>query len=435
LNSQQQLILKRTLVATILVFMGLVLLQDLFPFKKFSPLVGVHEVPKDTTFSWENWKAGKYQSRRDAYLAQCFNLRNDFVRLHNSIQYYLLGKSEVKQVVLARQHHLMDKKQVESYLGLDALPAKEIERTAFYLKKVQDTLQTLDKKIFVVMVPEKPIIYPELIPRTFKKNPSPNNYEMWKARFDQEGVSYIDLVTYFQQLKNKGTKHLFPRRGSQWSTYGAALGLQYTIDHFNTVYNKNQLGKIHIQNEVYKRIDSTDLDLYLPLNLLQSAITDTLLYPQCTLHRKSTSPPRATFIADNSFIKWTDLGICNLFDSCIYLRQNREIISSTQKTQPSHFSPRELLEKNDWFIVVCATSNLDELGWNLIQQLYFHFYPQAPGRILYDRYYQKKIRITMEDIKREESWYNSIVEKAEKNNRLVDKQLYLDAVWIVEHQK
>ena len=45
------------------------------------------------------------------------------------------------------------------------------------------------------------------------------------------------------------------------------------------------------------------------------------------------------------------------------------------------------------------------------------------------------IHKVMESIKNQEVWYNSIVEKAEKNGCDVDEQLYKDALWVINDQK
>ena len=48
---------------------------------------------------------------------------------------------------------------------------------------------------------------------------------------------------------------------------------------------------------------------------------------------------------------------------------------------------------------------------------------------------QEHIHKVMESIKNQEVWYNSIVEKAEKNGCDVDEQLYKDALWVINDQK
>jgi hypothetical protein len=434
LKPHHQLILKRTLVATILVFMGLVILQDLFQFKKVWPLAGAPPPPADTSFSWENWKARKYQTRRDLYISQGFHLRSDFVRFYNSLEYTFFGKSTTNRVVIARQHHLMDKKQVEAYLGYNVIPEKDIENTGIWVHKIQDTLAKLHKKIYVVLVPDQPTIYPELIPPHLKKIQPQNNYELYQRVFKKYKVNCIDLVTYFKQLKNQGDPHLFPPRGSQWGKYGAALGLAYTLNELDAAYPEN-LTNLVIKGKVYTAADSVDMDLYHLLNLWAGNVADSIAQPIYEPPIKSGAQPRAVFIADDAMEAWLPFGITQMFTNTTYVKYNKEIITDTTTGTPNQITPGEWIEKNDLFLVVCKVSHLDQLGWGFIPQIYFHFYPQAPGRILYDTHYQKKIRTTMDDIQAEKNWYNLVIEKAEKNNRTIDKQLYLDAVWIVEHQK
>lgn len=419
-------------MATIIFILGLVILQDLFQFKNLTPLAGYYTNPNDVVFSWQDWKQGKYQQQKEEYLSKCFHLRDDFVRLNNTLHYSLFKTSNIDWVVFGKQHQLMDKKQVDAYLGKDAIPIEEIKQTTQYLKEVQDTLKKLGKQIFVVVPPNKPSIYPEYIPKTFDAKEVENNYESFTREFKKNNINYIDLVEYFKQLKLSGKKDLFAISGSHWNTNGAANGLIYTMKYINSYYNQT-LGSLEIKSEPYKKERWADLDIYATLNLFSTSTNDTTIDPELIINTKPSPRPKALFITDSFFDAWIDMGVYEFFDSTTYYFYNDNIIGKDRNGTNKKLSTEESLDKYDVFVVLCNESNMDDLGWGFIQQLHLHFFPKAPVNILYDKYYQKKVRSTMDFIKKDTAWHHDIEKKAAQNNLFIDKQLYLDAVWSIHN--
>lgn len=420
-------------MASIIFVLGLVILQDLFQFKKVIPLAGYYTNPKDVAFTWQDWKQGKYQQQKEEYLSKCFHLREDLVRLYNSIHYSLFKTSNIDWVVFGKQHQLMDKTQIDAYLGKDAIPSEEIKQITQYLKEIQDTLEKVGKHIFVVIPPNKPAIYPEYIPENFEKKSSKNNYELFTDEFSRNQIKYIDLHQYFQRLKSEGEKDLFAVSGSHWNSYGSSLALIYTIDFLNN-YLSSKLGNFEIISKTYKKERPADLNIYVTLNLLSKKTSDTTLHPALEIKRSGNTPPKALFISDSFFDAWLEAGIYDLFDSTTYYFYNDRVITKDRVVTDIRFSPQQSLANNDLFIILCNESNMDELGWGFIQELHLYFFPQAQVNILHDKYYQKQLRSTMDDIKNDTAWYHNIEKKAALNNMFVDKQLYLDAIWIIQNK-
>jgi hypothetical protein len=420
-------------MTAILLVLSLVILQDLFQFKVVYPLYGYYVPPQNIAFSWKNWKSGKFQQQRDEYLGKNFSLRNDFLRLNNSLHYTLFKSTQIDWIVFGLNGQLLDKNQVNAYLGIDSVPIKDIRRKSLYLKELNDTLQKLGKQITVVIPPNKPSIYPEYIPESFGKKTTANNYENYSRTFEELGVDYIDLVKWFRHLKASGGQSLFAANGSHWNQHGGAEGFMYMMNQLNNRINP-PLGNIEIKKMTYQKEHSGELDIYVTLNLLYNTVDDTCLYPEIIIHPTIAPKPKTLFVSDSFFDCWIEMGVYDLFDSTTYYFYNDRIITQERVVTSKKLTPKEALDQYDRFMIVCNESNLDELGWGFIESMYFYFYPAAPDRTLYDKWYQSEIKKTMNSIKADETWYKNIQEKAAKRHFSIDKQLYLDALWVVENE-
>jgi len=160
---------KKGLMGLILTFLWLIILQDLFNIKTVKPLSGYFTNPKDSVFSTSSWKKGGFQTGRENYLVYNFSLRADYVRLQNTLKYKLFYSTPLKEFAFGKEDQMFTTMQIESYLGNDSIPEKDIVRRVQYLKKIQDTLKKIGKELYVVIPPIKPEIFPELIPKKYPK--------------------------------------------------------------------------------------------------------------------------------------------------------------------------------------------------------------------------------------------------------------------------
>lgn len=65
-------------------------------------------------------------------------------------------------------------------------------------------------------------------------------------------------------------------------------------------------------------------------------------------------------------------------------------------------------------------------------ELYDFFQTERPGVCIY-RLSDKNISIKKREIKESKEWFEQIIKKAEENNRSIDEQIELDAVWLIKH--
>jgi hypothetical protein len=434
LASNQHNVIKRGLLGIILLFLSLVMLQDLFEIKKVKPLYGYFIPAPDTVFTWQNWQKGKFQVTREQFLQEGFSFREDYVRLHNSIQFGLFKSTDVDWIVFGNHNQLMSKDQINAYLGVDSMSQKEINRNAYFIKALQDTLSKIGKRLYVAIPPNKVEIFPENLPSSYPEKSLVNNYEHFKRTFDQKNVDYIDFVSFFKQLKDKGDKYLFPKNGSHWNYYGSAKALQYLIEHINRS-SPLKADELVITNTYFNKENGGDPDIFVTLNLLKDRISDTTLYPDVRINKNSSKKPRTIFITDSYFNNWIDHGIYDVMDSVTYYFYNDRIINEDRTETKKKFSPEELLQQYDMYILMCSETNLKEFSWGFVEQMYYYFYPESPNRAYYDQVFRKKVYKQMREIKKDLHWVKRIKDKAERNQKDLNQQLYEEAVSILLNEK
>jgi hypothetical protein len=423
----QHTFIKKALLGVVLIFLWCTILQDLFEFKQVRPLFGYYVKPQDTIFTRKNWQTGKYQKLREAYLEKEFSLRPDYVRLHNTIQYTLFHSTNITWLVFGQQHQLMGSGQIKSYLGQDSVKIHTINRHAAYLSAIQDTLNKLGKKIYTAIPPNKPEIFPEYIPASYPVKTFQNNYEKYRAAFNSRGVDLVDFVEYFKTLKASGNTSLFPANGSHWNYYGAALALEYLLKHINQT-GKFKVGEIEITKTSYQKEHNGDPDIYAAMNLIKENVDDTTLYPEVKIKPVNSPKPRTIFITDSYFNHWIDFGIYNLLDSVTYYFYNNRVINKDRSETDRKFTAPELLARFDMYIIVCCETNLPELGWGFIEQMYFHFYPLAPNRAYYDPLFRSQVYNKIRDIKKDTSRYKALSQHAMQTNIRIEELCYREAL-------
>lgn len=434
MNSEKHNILKKSLLGLILLFLWLVILQDLFQFKSVRHLTGYFTHPKDSTFSIKSWKKGNFQMGRENYLQYSFSFRPDYVRLQNTLKYKLFNKTHLKEFAIGKDRELFTNMQIESYLGIDSIPEEDIKRKTGYLKQLQDTLHKLGKELYVVIPPIKPEILPEKIPSKFLKKNKTNNYERYRRFLIKKGIFYIDIVEHFKELKKNGETNLFPHTGSHWNSYGAAKGMQYFLSEFNKL-SKYKIGNIDIIDSSLEKERLADPDIYNTLNLFNKYPPDMTLSVNTKIIDTNTNKPRTIFISDSFFHLWGELGIRELFDSTTYDFYHHLIILKNKQKVEYIYPAEKLLNDFDVYIILCNESNLARIGWGFIEELYYHFYPEAPHRAYYDVKFREEVYAVMNDIKKDQTLYKLIEDKAFKRKINPTQQLYEDAVWILFNEQ
>jgi hypothetical protein len=188
-----------------------------------------HKSLKKPVFTINSWSEGSFQDTIKQRHNVNFPFRNDFVRLHNQIEYSLfnnLSTEKVLNIDLKGYPTLFHYKYVKAYTGNQWFDKEKLEHQIEEVKRLQEFFEAKEIHFVYLFAPNKVAFYPEVFDQeeNYPRGKYPRLYEFTKERFDQHGIQYIDYHDWFFDLKEaKDSNRIFTDLGAHWSMYGASL--------------------------------------------------------------------------------------------------------------------------------------------------------------------------------------------------------------------
>jgi len=429
-----------------ILFIGLVgilflpLIQNIRPFYKEKPLKGEFVPALKPIFNNANWFDGSYQIFEEKYRPEHTGFRTLFVRLYNQINYSLLATSPNKNIILGKDDYLFDIKHLNSYLGNDYVGDEEIGLKIVKLEKVLDTLNSLNKKIFVVLAPSKVRYFSEYVPdRYLIQKKEKNNYEELAKQLSKSNVPYIDFSAWFMSQKQKSKYSLMNKFGIHWTKYGEYLAMDSLINYMNRQYNWNLPEVKHHKLTITHTPQFTDRDMIDPLNLKWQNDDLLLAYPDVYIDSTKSykKGPRLLVVGDSFYWGMYTWGMGrDVFDRGEYWYYNRIIYPELYENgkivqrDPMFIDMNNIIDKFDIIIIFQTEQNLYDLGFRFIERLYASYSPDINQE-------EKKIRIEyyIDLIKGNPEWFYSVKEKAKKWNKPLEEALRIDATYMLEQEQ
>lgn len=393
------------------------------------PLYGAYEPRSKPLFSDSSWFSGNYQTAFEGYLNDSICLRNFFVRFRNQLDYSLFNKTHAIDNFVGKDRFLVAESHFDNYYGKSAHWPISPDSLVYKIKKIQDTLSRCGKTLLVVLAPNKGYTYPELAPFWYKPPRSfgLNDYSKFISSAKQLNINVLDFQNYFNRLKSEGKKYLYPFWGVHWTQYYADKCYDSLLGHLQFL-RREQLPEFIKTGE--ERVDTpryTDNDMEKLLNLLVKPARYTYTYQKFRIDTLGRKKINIAFVSDSyafswffenqvqqSFTKWSNW---------YYYKR----IDSNHSSHGKLFSQVSLLEQvqlHDVFVVMATGPNLSELGWGFFQNLYdLYFHPNA-----------KRIHEWMEKIRRDQTFFDQIVRKANEAHIDVELQLLYDARYQVDEE-
>jgi len=389
-------------------------------------LEGIREKAKKPAFCTENYFNGTFQDSLNKYLDENFGLRTIMIRSYNQMLYSVFSKTFAPGVVIGKTGMMYIESYILSYAGINYSGEEKINDITRKIKVLQDTLHHYNKDLIIVLAPGKASFYPEFIPDSYFTPHHPiNNYSGYKKSFETNQVTYIDLNSYFIQLKNNTKYPLFPRYGTHWTSYGVALAAD-TISHY--IENQRKIDLAEIQYEEVILSDSlrgNDYDIGVLLNL-QSKLYDKMPYPTIKyLRTDSTVKPSVLVVGDSYW--WSMVGEnipANLFQEDEYWFYNKDIYINNGKQEKGvdEKNIRDEILKRDVIIVMATEATLNLFPFGFIESAYSKFCQDKEGRI-------QEIIKSMDG---NQEWMKDIRRKAEENKVSLDEQKRADAIYLYD---
>jgi hypothetical protein len=367
--------------AFLLFFLWIPLLQQKFRFFEEKPLFGAIVKEVKPTVSLKGILDDSYQKSFEKYYNQNFGFRNDLVRMNNQIHYSFFNSLKAKGVVFGKNGYLYEEAYIKAYLGLDFVGKDSIKHELFKLKKIQDTLQKLDKQILIVFAPGKGSFFPEYIPDNYPKKPiGSSNLNEYLDQCQAKGINYLNFNGWFCAMKATSKYPLYSKGGIHWSEYGTYLAMDSLVKYIGSS-SHSPMPVLALEGIVTnQKISNDDNDIGNGLNLLYDNPNYTMAYPKLTVTRSpKLKYPKVLFVADSYYWGMFGRGYgTTLFGGGKFFYYNQEIYpdSHVKNVLVKDINLVQEVEKHDVVILMSTDANLAKFPYGFVDQLYEKYFPR-----------------------------------------------------------
>lgn len=414
-----------TLIAVVLLSSMLQFKMEIF---QTEPLQGDISIAKKPEFKKEDYWNLKWQEDYNKYLNDNFGFREWFVRLINQVRYSFFNCTTAPGVVIGKENELFIESYINDFIGRSFIGKSKILENVNMISTLQDSLKARDIDLIVVFAPGKASYYPELIPDYYlSKKKDSTNYFVYSTLFLEKKVNYIDLNKWFCDNKTKFKHPVYPKNGTHWNHYGMSLALDTLIKYIEKKRNIN-LPEFDFSLVNYNtNLKGNDYDIGILMNLLSPIEKDPNPYPVYKFKNvEGQTKPDVLVVGDSYW--WCQVGDdlpIHFFREDEYWFYNRDQLIRNGKRSPvKDLNLSASLAKRNVIVLMATEATFYMFPYGFIDNAYK----------LYCNNNSKRLNEIIADIKRNTEWYNTIVKKAEENKFSVEKQLALDAEYILSDE-
>lgn len=359
-------------------------------------LVISDEKPKLSTSAWFD---GSYQTEIDDYNNDHWAFKEKMVRLNNQFYYSTFNQLRVNGFVSGKDNYVFSEGYIFSAFGDDLLPEPKITELLQKAKVVQDTLKKKGIDLLFVYAPGKGAYCKEFVQSKYVHAIKNTNHNLFVSNSKKLNINYLDLYTYFENLKSKSPYVLFPKFGHHWSYYGACIASDTIIKHIEKLHSKDLPNINWTQINVIDSSLSTtrDADVLKSMNLLTSPKQNMkLAYPQIQFENDSLKNTTRVLTISDSY--WYDQMYMGVPQQCFaggqfWYYYNKVIPSPIpgEKVEVWQLDLKQELESNKVIMLLYSDGNLPTYGNNFIKDAYELY---TSPKTYYARYEKTKLLLT-----------------------------------------
>ena len=364
-----------------MILLLLPMLQASLTIFKLEPLKGAIETFEKPAFTFETWKSGDFQKNYEKYLNNNFGFRSTFIRINNQQAFSFYNEAKANGVLIGKENYLYEKNYLKAYLGTDFIGEKAIQSQVFKLRKIQDTLQKLNKDLLMIFAPGKGTFFPEFMPDyCAKQKRNKTNYSSYLAAMKSKNINYLDFNQWFLNMKSKSKYPLYGKAGIHWSKYGEYLAADSIIKVIGKMRQAEMTKLVLDKLEVKKVNEQGDYDIGEGMNLFFMMDTYPMVYPRFHYEKPKNQQktPKVLVVADSYFWGMFNAGISKeVFGDGQFWFYNQEIYPDSFES-PKNVRDIDIqseIEKNEVVVLICTDANLSKFAFGFVDQLYVKYYP------------------------------------------------------------
>lgn len=373
---------KNILFGGLLMVLLMPLAQQKFHFVQELPLSGAIVDAPFANFSMKGWWDGSYQEGKSDYLNDHMGLRSYLIKLNNQFDFDILKKVHANGVVIGQHNFLYEKAYIDAYCGLHYENDNGIRKKLIQLKKIQDTLAGLGKKLIFIHAPSKAWFYPNEFPYLLKCTQTRSIYKDCIRIEDSLKINSIDFNAYFLKMRDTSKHLLFSKQGTHWTHYGAMIAADSMVKYLKRTTGKKLPRLVFDKYNISDTALPIDIDIAKGINLWNPIAYEKFTYTEHHFQVDSTTERINTIYIGDSFF-WTfyynyiphgfnkDYEFWYYFDS-IWFRKN----GTDGGGKIESYDWVASVNNTDVVVLLFTEINLENLGNGFIEKAYQHYYPE-----------------------------------------------------------
>ncbi len=355
------------------------LIQFYTHFSNEKALKGAIVEPAVPVFKMDSLNNGAFQAQYDTYFNEKFGFRSSFIRLHNQLKYWFYNKAQANGVIIGKEGYLYEYNYIKAYYGTDYIGKDSINNTIERLKYVQETLESMNKTLIIVLAPGKGSYYPEYFPDSCKSIVGKTNYVEMLRSMRANDLKFVDLKSWFLSMKKTTKYPLFPQSGIHWSKYGELIAMD-SIVKFIEQKASIQYPRIKIKSvEVSAENKDGDYDIGEGLNLMFQTATFPMAYPTYEIKYPERNKHKTTFIADSYYWGSFNKGFSSsIFNNGKFWFYNNEVYPDHYKkpTLAADIDFKKEIAENEVIVLMTTDANLGRFPFGFSELFIKHFPPK-----------------------------------------------------------
>ena len=402
------------------------------PFK-MKPLNGFTAEAQKPSLTLANFASGDFQNKAEDYIGDHFGFREFFIRLYNQFSYSCFRQINNDNIIEGRNHELYLKMYLDEITGktLYSKYGNVEEAKAIAQQNVEETLRLIDTlhshgtKFLFVFAPSKTWVYPENMPKAYRKQISDFSLEEYYIQlFKENNIPHIDFLNYFKSIKDTATYPLYPRTGTHWAESTIPFVADSIMKKLESITDYDLPSVKYIDENLTTDYSVQDGELEASMNLLFPlkkpaipkpvfALTDTI----------GADKPNLLVIGDSYFTQLRISPFVNAFNHWDVWVYNRDVNSSRnaynwKELKQVYEAPKILKEANIVMAIFTAP---------MLYNYMFGFTQTAQ-----ELYQKTPLQITIDEIKANPQWMQAVEKQAAERGLTVEENLQRNARYTLE---
>lgn len=412
----------------------LVVAQGWWHFVPMRSLKGASTMPECPRITPASVYDGSWQVQMEKYATLNFGFREPAIRLYNQYVWTCYHHTHNKGIIPGRDGYLYERYFVEDHYESRMYKyttdpqelLDKFDREAWRLAKVQELLREQGTTLFVAVLPGKDMLYPEHLPPqdTMTRTPGPRAYPEYLRLFDRYGVNYIDILGWFQQIKDTVPYPLMTPQGTHWSNIAATYAFDSIMCYMQSLggpaIRPVAMGKPYVD-----KVREPDNDLAQLLNVIVTPREKNYQYVDVTYLDATSPKPSLIVIGDSFFWNITyNYSLDSLFRYTHYWFYNNTIYFDPEHNNTSQLDLRQALADADYIMLSYCSGQLYDLGNEFIGHA-------LVSLVATDEEIQAVRDNIAASIRADERWLHNLEGKAVREGVTLDQAILNDANYLI----